>query len=163
MPECLLVDGYNIIHDWEELQTIAVSDLAAARHRLIDLMCSYQGYRRCTLILVFDAYQVKDQGTTMQQVDNIYVVYTKTAQTADSYIEQATHRLAEEYRVSVATSDGLEQLIAIGQGAMRISARGLREELIRLRAQGEEAASAYRSSGFSQPLAELRNWEKEDS
>ena len=163
LPECLLVDGYNIIHDWEELQTIAVSDLAAARHRLIDLMCSYQGYRRCTLILVFDAYQVKDQGTTMQQVDNIYVVYTKTAQTADSYIEQATHRLAEEYRVSVATSDGLEQLIAIGQGAMRISARGLREELIRLRAQGEEAASAYRSSGFSQPLAELRNWEKEDS
>lgn len=99
----------------------------------------------------------------MQQVDNIYVVYTKTAQTADSYIEQATHRLAEEYRVSVSTSDGLEQLIAIGQGAMRISARGLREELIRLRAQGEEAASAYRSSGFSQPLAELRNWEKEDS
>ncbi|MFR9254336.1 MAG: NYN domain-containing protein [Merdibacter sp.] len=138
LPECLLVDGYNIIHDWEELQTIAASDLAAARHRLIDLMCSYQGYRRCTLILVFDAYQVKDQGTTMQQVDNIYVVYTKTAQTADSYIEQATHRLAEEYRVSVATSDGLEQLIAIGQGAMRISARGLREELIRLRAQGEK-------------------------
>lgn len=162
LPQCLLVDGYNIIHDWDELKLLAKEDLDAARRRLIDLLSSYQGYRRCTLILVFDAYRVKEQRATMQKVDNIYVVYTKTAQTADSYIEQATHRLADSYRVSVATSDGMEQLIAISQGAMRISARGLYEEVCKLHEQGMRQAGEYQSKGLAQPLSALRAWQKED-
>ncbi len=162
LPECLLVDGYNIIHDWEELSELAKQDLDAARHALIQIMCNYQGYRQCTLILVFDAYKVKEQGGSIQKVDNIYVVYTKSAQTADSYIEQATHQLAKAFRVSVATSDGLEQLIAIGQGAMRISARGFYEEVMREHQQGMRQASRYCESGFSQPLAALRQWKDKE-
>ena len=108
-----------MIHDWAELQThLHRNNLDAARQRLIQIMSSYQGYRGCAVILVFDAYKVKGSRTDRCSSRTIsYVVYTKTAQTADSYIEQATHRLAKEYRVIVATSDGMEQLIAIGQGA----------------------------------------------
>lgn len=161
LPECLLVDGYNIIHDWDALSELAKQDLDAARHALIQLMCNYQGYRHCTLILVFDAYKVKDQNGTMQKIDNIYVVYTKTAQTADSYIEQATNHLAKEYRVTVATSDGLEQLIAIGQGAIRISARGFYEEVMQEHVRGLQQAKKVQQKGFVQPLAALRNWQNE--
>ena len=96
-PACLLVDGYNIIHDWEELRNLAQDDLDAARQRLIQILSNYQGYRQCTLIIVFDAYKVEDNNGSMQKQDNVYVVYTKTAQTADSYIESATHRLAKEF------------------------------------------------------------------
>lgn len=162
LPECVLVDGYNIIHDWEELRETAQQDLDAARHALINLMCNYQGYRKCTLILVFDAYKVKDQNGSVQKIDNIYVVYTKTAQTADSYIEQATHHLAKEYRVTVATSDGLEQLIAGGHGAIRISARGFHEEVMREHGKGTQRALDYQGNGLSQPLADLRKWQDKE-
>ena len=103
------MDGYNIIHAWEELALLAKDNLDAARNRLIDILSSYQGYRKCLLILVFDAYKVKDNIGSMTYNGSIYIVYTKTAQTADAYIEKATHEMNEDYQVRVATSDFLEQ------------------------------------------------------
>ena len=128
-PEYLLVDGYNIIFAWEELAELAKADLDAARHRLIQILCNYQGYRRCELILVFDAYKVKGNPGSIERQHGIHVVYTKEAETADMYIEKVTHTLAKEHRVRVATSDGLEQIIILGHGAVRVPARQFREEV----------------------------------
>ena len=128
-PEYLLVDGYNIIFAWEELAELARTDLDAARHRLIQILCNYQGYRRCELILVFDAYKVKGNPGSVERQHGIHVVYTKEAETADMYIEKVTHTLAKEHRVRVATSDGLEQIIILGHGAVRVPARQFREEV----------------------------------
>ena len=128
-PEYLLVDGYNIIFAWEELAELARTDLDAARHRLIQILCNYQGYRRCELILVFDAYKVKGNPGSIERQHGIHVVYTKEAETADMYIEKVTHTLAKEHRVRVATSDGLEQIIILGHGAVRVPARQFREEV----------------------------------
>ena len=128
-PEYLLVDGYNIIFAWEELAELARTDLDAARHRLIQILCNYQGYRRCELILVFDAYKVKGNPGSIERQHGIHVVYTKEAETADMYIEKVTHTLAKENRVRVATSDGLEQIIILGHGAVRVPARQFREEV----------------------------------
>ena len=128
-PEYLLVDGYNIIFAWEELAELAKTDLDAARHRLIQILCNYQGYRRCELILVFDAYKVKGNPGSIERQHGIHVVYTKEAETADMYIEKVTHTLAKEHRVRVATSDGLEQIIILGHGAVRVPARQFREEV----------------------------------
>lgn len=128
-PEYLLVDGYNIIFAWEELAELARIDLDAARHRLIQILCNYQGYRRCELILVFDAYKVKGNPGSVERQHGIHVVYTKEAETADMYIEKVTHTLAKEHRVRVATSDGLEQIIILGHGAVRVPARQFREEV----------------------------------
>ena len=123
------MDGYNIIFAWEELKELAREDLDSARARLIQLLCNYQGYRRCELILVFDAYKVKRSPGTVERHHGISVVYTKEAETADMYIEKVTHHLAKEHRVRVATSDGLEQIIILGHGAVRVSARQFREEV----------------------------------
>ena len=128
-PEYLLVDGYNVIFAWEELAELARTDLDAARHRLIQILCNYQGYRRCELILVFDAYKVKGNPGSIERQHGIHVVYTKEAETADMYIEKVTHTLAKEHRVRVATSDGLEQIIILGHGAVRVPARQFREEV----------------------------------
>lgn len=128
-PEYLLVDGYNIIFVWEELAELAKTDLDAARHRLIQILCNYQGYRRCELILVFDAYKVKGNPGSIERHHGISVVYTKEAETADMYIEKVTHTLAKEHRVRVATSDGLEQIIILGHGAIRVPARQFQEEV----------------------------------
>jgi predicted RNA-binding protein with PIN domain len=98
----------------------------------MDLMCNYQGYTGCELILVFDAYKVKQNPGSIEKFNNIYVVYTKEAETADMYIEKTTHQLGRKYKVTVATSDGLEQLIIMGQGALRLSARNFREEVDRV-------------------------------
>ena len=125
LPECLLVDGYNIIFSWHELNQLAKTNLDQAREKLIDIMCNYQGYRQCLLILVFDAYKVKQNPGSINKYHNIYIVYTKEAQTADNYIEKVTHDLTQQYRVYVATSDALEQVIVSSKGAMRISAREL--------------------------------------
>ena len=127
--EYLLVDGYNIIFAWEDLSTIAQTNIDAARNRLIHILCNYQGYRRCHVILVFDAYKVKGNHGEVEQANNISVVYTKEAETADMYIEKVTHQLGKKHRVRVATSDGLQQLIILGHGALRISARAFREEV----------------------------------
>ncbi len=127
--EYLLVDGYNIIFGWEELNELAQTDIGAARGMLMDVLSNYQGYKKNTLILVFDAYKVEGNPGTTEKYHNIYVVYTKEAETADQYIEKVTHEIAGKHKVTVATSDGLEQMIILGQGAVRMSAKGLREEL----------------------------------
>ena len=125
----LLVDGYNIVHAWPELRELAETNLDAARGRLQDILCNYQGYKGCTLILVFDAYKVKGNLGTMEDYHNIHVVYTKEAETADEYIAKVTHEIGKTYPVTVATSDNLEQLIVMGQGAVRLSAQEFREEV----------------------------------
>lgn len=125
LPECLLVDGYNIIYSWDSLKKAAAENLDSAREMLINMLCNYQGYRKCLLILVFDAYKVKKNMGSIEKKDNIYIVYTKEAQTADNYIEKVTHDLTQNYQVYVATSDALEQTIIASKGGMRISAREL--------------------------------------
>lgn len=129
--EYLLVDGYNIIFAWEDLRELAKESLGAAQGKLMDILSNYQGMRKCTLILVFDAYKVEGHREEVVKYHNIYVVYTKEAETADQYIEKTVHKIGREHSVSVATSDGLEQMIILGQGASRISAKGLREEIER--------------------------------
>ncbi|MCI8539587.1 MAG: GTP-binding protein [Oscillospiraceae bacterium] len=131
-PEYLLVDGYNIIFAWDELKSVAQDNVDAARRMLMDLLCSYQGYKQCVVILVFDAYKVPRSTGEVSRYHNIYVVYTKEAETADTYIERATYEIAREHRVRVATSDGLEQLIILGHGALRVSARAFHEEMDRV-------------------------------
>lgn len=121
-PEYVLVDGYNIIFAWEGLREKARESLEYARDELVQILCNYQGYRRCELILVFDAYKVKGNKGEVEQVGGISIVYTKEAETADMYIEKTTRILGKRHRVRVATSDGLEQLIILGSNAMRVSA-----------------------------------------
>ena len=128
-PEYLLVDGYNIIFAWDELNALSKESLEAARHRLMDILCNYQGFKKCTLILVFDAYKIEGHAEEVITYHNIHVVYTKEAETADQYIEKTVHKIGRENQVTVATSDGLEQIIIMGQGAHRMSARGLRDEI----------------------------------
>ena len=127
--EYLLVDGYNIIFSWEELNELAKENIHVACDKLMDILSNYQGYRKCTLILVFDAYKVEGHAEEVIPYHNIYVVYTKEAETADQYIEKTVHRIGRQYQVTVATSDGLEQVIIMGQGAHRISAQGLKKEI----------------------------------
>lgn len=139
--EYLLVDGYNIIFAWEELAALAKEDLNAARGRLADILCNYQAYRKMHLILVFDAYLVKGNPGSVEHYHNIDVVYTKEAETADQYIEKVTHEMSRKNnRVRVATSDGLEQIIILGAGATRVSARELLEEV---RAAEKEMREGY--------------------
>lgn len=125
----LLVDGYNIIFAWEDLSELAEINIESARNKLMDVLCNYQGYRQCTLILVFDAYKVEGNPGEVLKYHNIYVVYTKEAETADQYIEKTVRRMNRGYDVTVATSDALEQVIILGQGAQRMSADGLKEEV----------------------------------
>lgn len=136
--EYLLVDGYNVIFAWEELNELAKASIDAARNKLMDILSNYQGFTGCTLILVFDAYKVKGSQGEMQKYHNIYVVYTKEAETADQYIEKTTHEIGRKYKVTVATSDALEQVIVMGQGAYRISARDFYEEVERTEKQIRE-------------------------
>ena len=129
VEDYLLVDGYNIIFAWDELKELAKVNLDAARGKLMDILCDYQGFTKCHLILVFDAYKVKGGAGEIGKYHNIHVVYTKEAETADMYIEKVTHEIGTKHRVRVATSDGLEQLIIMGHGAMRISAAEFEREV----------------------------------
>jgi small GTP-binding protein len=126
-PDYLLVDGYNIIFAWDDLKKIAEDNLDAARGELVHRMCNYQGYAGCELILVFDAYKVKGRHRDIEKYCNINIVYTKESETADTYIEKVSHELSKSHRVRVATSDGVEQMIILGNGAMRISATEFRK------------------------------------
>lgn len=132
LPEYLLVDGYNIIFAWEELSDLAKVNISSARDRLMDILCNYQGFRKCSLILVFDAYRLEGHPEEVIRYHNIHVVYTKEAETADQYIERTAHEIGRKYQVTVATSDGLEQIIIRGQGCIMMSARELREEIDRI-------------------------------
>ena len=128
-PEHLLVDGYNVIFAWDELNAIAADNMDAARHRLMDILCNYAGYRQCVPILVFDAYKVRGGEREIEKYHNLYVVYTKEAETADTYIEKATHEIARKFNTRVVTSDTTEQLIILGNGALRISSQAFEEEV----------------------------------
>ncbi len=127
--EYLLVDGYNIIFAWESLKKVADISLEDARDKLIDILGDYQGYKKINLILVFDAYLVKGGTGSVYKYNDIYVVYTKEAETADNYIERTATKLKGKYKVTVATSDRLEQVIIMSKGAVRISARELEEDV----------------------------------
>lgn len=137
-PEHLLVDGYNVIFAWDELKALAADNLDAARQRLMDILCNYAGYRQCVPILVFDAYKVKGGEREVEQYHNLYVVYTKEAETADMYIEKATHEIARRYRTRVVTSDTTEQLIILGNGALRISSQAFENEVRAVEAEIRE-------------------------
>ena len=133
--EYLLVDGYNIIFAWDELKKIAAENLDAARKQLCELLCNYQGYRKCRVILVFDAYKVKGGLGSVEKYHNITIVYTREAETADAYIERATYEIGRQHRVRVATSDGPEQVIILGHGALRLSASAFHEEMAEVQKQ----------------------------
>ncbi len=129
--EYLLIDGYNVIHAWEHLKALLPDHMDAARSLLVNTLCNYQGYRKCEVILVFDAYRLKGHEREVDKVNNITIVYTKEAETADMYIERASYQLAKNNRVRVVTSDGMEQLIILGAGAIRVSSREFYEEVKR--------------------------------
>ena len=144
--EYLLVDGYNIIFAWEDLKELAKGNIHAAQDKLMDILSNYQGFQKCTLILVFDAYKVEGHKEEVIRYHNIHVVYTKEAETADQYIEKTVHRIGRQYQVTVATSDRLEQIIILGQGARRISAKGLKEEIERTTREIRQDWQARRQS-----------------
>ena len=144
--EYLLVDGYNIIFAWEDLKELAAVNIDGAREKLMDILCNYQGFKKSTLILVFDAYKVKGNPGSVETYHNIHVVYTKEAETADQYIEITVHEIGRKYRVTVATSDQLEQVIILGQGGQRMSARELLEDVIEVSHQIRETARQKSSS-----------------
>ena len=127
--EYVLVDGYNVIHAWDFLKEMTDDGMDAARSALINILCNYRGFKRCELILVFDAYRVKGHDREIEKLGGITVVYTKEAETADMYIERASYKLARTNRVRVVTSDGMEQMIILGNGAVRVSSREFLEEV----------------------------------
>jgi predicted RNA-binding protein with PIN domain len=128
-PGYLLVDGYNIIFAWDELNKMAADNLDLARNTLINILCNYQGFKQCEVILVFDAYRVPGNFREIEKVHNITVIYTKEAETADMFIEKTAHDLAKDYRVRVATSDGAVQTIILGSSAYRVSAEEFHKEV----------------------------------
>lgn len=129
MKEYLLVDGYNIIFAWPELKKQADENLEAARYRLADMLCNYQGYKNIGVILIFDGHKSKGNEGNIFHYHNIDIVYTKEAQTADNFIELVTQKIGRKVHIRVATSDGLEQIIILGKGAARMSARELKLEI----------------------------------
>lgn len=150
MADYLLVDGYNVIFAWKDLKELAKDNLDAARFKLQDIMSNYQGYRNEEVILVFDGYKVKGNPGTVQRFHNIYVVYTKEAETADQYIERVSGTYSQEDVVRVVTSDRLEQIIIMGKGAQRVSARDLEKEV-------GEITKQIRKNYTEQPIKKRNN------
>jgi predicted RNA-binding protein with PIN domain len=136
--EYLIVDGYNIIFAWKDLNELSRVNIDSARDKLLDILSDYQGYKGCPVMVVFDAYKRKDHPGAKSRYHNLDVVYTKTDETADAYIERTVHQIGGKYRVTVATNDGLEQLTVMSQGALRMSAENLREEIARVSREGLE-------------------------
>lgn len=147
VQEFLLVDGYNVIFAWEDLKELASVNIAAARSKLMDELCNYQGFKKCTVILVFDAYKVESELQEVMRYHNIHVVYTKQAETADQYIEKVVHSIAKKYHVTVVTSDGVEQVVTLGQGGTLISSREFAVEMEIVRRQIREEAKQRREGG----------------
>ena len=143
LPEFLLVDGYNIIFAWDDLKKIAEDNLGLARKLIADILCNYASYKDCGVILVFDAYKVAGGKGSVEKYGSIHIVYTKEAETADAYIERVTLEMAKKYRVRVATSDNLEQMIVLGHGAERIPARIFREEVLAVREEIDESLGKF--------------------
>ena len=146
VQEYLLVDGYNVIHAWEDLKELSKDNFEAARNKLMDILCNYQGYKKCTVILVFDAYKVEGYNMEVKKYHNIYVVYTKEAETADQYIEKVVHEIGRKYHVTVVTSDGIEQIVTLGQGGTLISAREFLQEVEIVRGQIQDDINERRET-----------------
>ena len=175
MKEYLLVDGYNIIYAWPELRVLSERDIGSARTKLMDELCNYQGFTRQTVILVFDAYRVEGHPGEIFKYHNIHVVFTKEAETADQYIEKTVREIGHTYKVTVATSDGLEQVIIMGEGAHRMSAADLKDEMKYVQEQIREIAQQKRlASGkqflfdtlpgeLARQMEEIRLGKKDDS
>lgn len=161
--QCIIVDGYNVIFAWKELSLLAKDNLDVARTRLMDILCNYQGYKQCLLILVFDAYKVKEHLGTIEKYGSIEVVYTKEAQTADMFIERTTREIATEYQVSVVTSDALEQTIVIGQGATRISSREFEREVAYVTSQDFKEFQEKQAKSHAFPLEDLNRYQKKEN
>ena len=147
LREYLLVDGYNVIFAWEDLRELAKVNIEAARNKLMDILCNYQGFKKCTVILVFDAYKVEGYALEIQKYHNIHVVYTKEAETADQYIEKVVHEIGRKYHVTVVTSDAVEQVVTLGQGGTLISAREFLEEVEITRRQIRQEYEKRRDTG----------------
>lgn len=158
--QCLLVDGYNVIHAWNELKNLAKDNLDGARFRLLDMMCNYQGYKKCLLIVVFDAYKVKGSLGSQENYHNIHVVYTKEAQAADMYIERVTRQMANDYQITVATSDALEQLIISGAGAYRMSSRELKLDYEHINKSGQAEYERKSQKNHNLLLEEIGNYKE---
>ena len=146
-PEYLLVDGYNIIFAWEELASLARTDFGAARLVLMDILANFQAFKKIELILVFDAYKVPNNPGSVEKYKGIHVVYTKEAETADAYIERVTYEIGKKHRVRVATSDGLEQMVILGHGARRMSARAFKLEVEQAEGQISELIAENNRQG----------------
>ena len=151
----LLVDGYNIIYAWQELKELAQCNLDSARYQLMDILCDYQAIRQITLIVVFDAYKVEGNPGKAEKYHNIHVVYTKEAETADQYIEKTVHQIGHKHNVTVATSDALEQMIVWGDGAGRLSAQGLKEEIAAAKAEIRSRYLEHAESGKHYPFKDV--------
>ena len=158
---CLLVDGYNIIFAWKELKELAQISLDGARGKLMDILCDYQAMKGCRIILVFDAYRILGHPEEVLDYQNIHVVYTKEAETADQYIEKFAHQHGKDYQITVATSDGLEQIIIRGEGCGLLSARELEEEISRTREWFMEN-HRMTSKGNKHTLGEYLTFPKEE-
>lgn len=153
-PEYLLVDGYNVIFAWDELSAMARERLDAARRTLCDLMSNYQGFRKCRVIVVFDAYKVRGGVEKVEKYHNIHVVYTKEAETADAYIERTTYEIGRSHRVRVVSSDGAEQIIILGHGALRVSAASFHEELLQTTGEIKSILQKNNQVGKTRPVQE---------
>ncbi len=147
VQEYLLVDGYNVIFAWDDLKELAKENIEAARNKLMDILCNYQGFKKCVLILVFDAYKVDNFNMEVLKYHNIHVVYTKKAETADQYIEKVVHEIGRKYHVTVVTSDGVEQVITLGQGGTLISSREFLNEIEFTRRQIQEEYEKHKDQG----------------
>lgn len=158
----LLVDGYNIIFAWNDLRELAKNNLESARYKLMDILCSYQGFTDIILIAVFDAYKVKGNLGSTEKYNNIHVVYTKEAETADQYIEKTVHKIGRKYDVIVATSDALEQMIIWGSGARRMSAVGLKDEIETARKEINEIINPYIEKTRNYPFQALKHEENSE-
>lgn len=162
MEHCTLIDGYNVIHASKELSSLAQENLDGARSQLIHMVCNYQGYKKGEAILVFDAYNMDEHTERIYKQDNIYIVYTKKAQTADSYIESTTHKLASQYRITVVTSDGMEQLITSAHGAYRMSSRQFLADLQSLQKKGFESVHTMQKKHRTYLLEDIRKYEEKE-
>ncbi|MCR4956164.1 MAG: TetM/TetW/TetO/TetS family tetracycline resistance ribosomal protection protein [Lachnospiraceae bacterium] len=151
----LLVDGYNVIFAWKELKELADQNIEGARNKLMEILCNYQGYTGQNVILVYDAYKTKGHDTEVSTYRNISVVYTKEAETADQYIERCAHDLSDKHEVTVATSDGLEQVIIAGAGAILISARELEKEMERLSREFHQEKSGVQMEKITDSLSKF--------
>lgn len=147
--EYLLIDGYNIIYDWEELEKVAKINLEDARWKLLEILSDYQGYTKICVIVVFDAHLVKGSSEKIEQYENIEIVFTKENETADNYIERLVHNIAKKYIVKVATSDYLEQTIILSKGAYRISANELYKEVMIVRNKNKGQGNIKRHKKYT--------------